>query len=177
MPTPSAVAISFERVFKDPGDVLTSLVALPDGFLAGGCRVGISAVGLFKCPRALLLRSLDGRSWSEVTLPDAAGRGIKTVARTPFGLIVLGTDVTADRGTVHVAWRSVDGTLWEPFPIPAPESIVFERTISLADRTVFFGGDTTDVFGGGVAWATVDGITWTSGTAPFSPSVAASRAL
>jgi len=178
-PTPSEAAISLERVFKVDGAELSSIVAVPGGFLAGGCRLLTSADGSVTCKGALLLRSPDGRSWQEIALPGADGRRITTVAPTPFGLLALGATVTTEPPALRVAWRSVDGTAWEPFLMPALETIVFEQVVVLPDRTVFFGADYQyDLTVSDIAWATVDGVTsWTSGSTPITGKIAADPGL
>ena len=172
-PTAGVASLSFERVFAIDGAELSSIVSVPGGFMAGGCR--IAELG---CTSALLLRSADGRSWSEVALPGAEGRRITTVAATPFGLLALGATATDTPPAHRAGWRSVDGLTWEPLTIPADDTIVFEQVVILPDRTVFLGADYAyDLVVSDIAWATADGSSWTSGTTPIRGIVAAQPGL
>lgn len=173
-PTPLAASVSLDPVFRDDAAELRTITSVDGGFLAGGCRLNSE----FACRGALLLRSPDGRSWSEVALPEVDGRRIVEVAQTPFGLLALGVTLVEEPPAFRVAWRSVDGTSWEPFAIPAPATIVFEQVVILPDRTVLLGGDYAfDMTVSDIAWATVDGSSWTSGTTPISAKVAAQPGL
>lgn len=169
-----AASASFEPVFRVDAADLNAIASFDGGFLAGGCRLNPEA----SCESAVLLRSPDGRSWSEVALPEAEGRRIMEVAQTPFGLIALGSTVDAESPLLRAAWHSTDGERWDPFTIGAPASIVFESVVVLPDRTVFLGADYAfEMFVSNIAWATVDGSSWTSGTTPTSHKVAAQPGL
>jgi hypothetical protein len=173
-PTPAVALVSFEPVFRVEAAELYAITDVHGGFLAGGCRLSLD----FVCEGALLVRSPDGHSWSEVALPDADGRRIIEVAETPFGMIALGRTEGAEPPLSRAAWHSSDGERWEPFTIDAPASIVFESVVVLPDRTVLLGADYAfDFTVSNIAWATVDGNAWTSGTTPISAKVAVGPGL
>ena len=171
--TPEVAGVSFERVFELEGASLGTIAAVPGGYIAGGCRhQPVAADGSWGgCREALLLSSPDGRSWSEVSLPEAEGRGIAVVAHTHLGLLALGSNGGVDFVRQRAAWRSVDGTTWELFTMPAPETVIFERVVGLSDRTLLVGADAAEDFVRAHTWATADGSSWTSGQPPIVPVI------
>jgi hypothetical protein len=118
------------------------------------------------------MQSRDGRTWVETEVgPDAAKRLVLTLADTPLGLLALGEAFVDEPPGSRAAWRSVDGSTWEWFDIPAPEAIVFEQAAVLGNRTVLLGSDMTyDIAVQTEVWST-DGTSWTSGSTPVSPKV------
>jgi hypothetical protein len=171
-PSPSApvTRLAFQLAASIERAELVTIADVGTGYLVGGCRLDPSG----ECQGALVLRSTDGRAWTEVALPDAAGKRVVRVARTPLGLMALGVTVVSEPPAQRAAWRSSDGILWEALSIDAPETIVFETVASLPDRTVFFGADYAFEFAvEDIAYATADGTSWTSGSAPFVTKVAA----
>lgn len=173
------VTLQFERVLLRDDVQLSAVAALGDGFVVAGCV-------LFPpdpptegpCERGLILTSPDGTSWHEVPVPDAAQRRIFGLAVTPLGLLAFGRTQESEPPMQRAMWRSSDGETWEPFPVDAPSSIVFEMAASLGGGTVLIGTDTAyDFTVQTEAWATVDGRSWTTGATPQSRKVEAHPGL
>ena len=174
-PTSEVPTLTFESTFAFVGGDLNAITAIDRGYLAGGCRYRPpSGDGTVGCSEAIVLSSPDGRTWSEVDLPDAANKRVIEIARTPFGLVALGYTVVSEPPAFRAAWRSTDGHRWEPWSIDVPPTIAFDDVVVLPDRTLFIGEDyAADIPGSSEAWATVDGTSWSSGGMPNIPKVAA----
>ena len=156
---------------------LYDVEAFDGGFVAGGCRLRTTDDGGVECAEPAVLHSADGRDWRDVELPGETARRILGIAATPLGLLAMGSDVPSEPPMTRSVWRSDDGVRWEPFDVPAPTSIVFEKAVGIGDRTVLLGSDTTsDLYVQTEVWTT-DGSSWTSGTTPMAGKVAAHPGL
>jgi hypothetical protein len=155
------------------GTELYAAAAFDGGYVAGGCRLG-SPPDEGACAEARILHSTDGRTWSDAEVTDSAGRLILGFADTPLGLLAFGRNQAEEPPLTRSIWRSVDGSRWEPFSMPAPEPIVFALGFVLSGRTVLIGSDSTYDFSVETeAWMTTDGRSWSSGETPMVSKVAA----
>lgn len=182
-PTPSpsqaVTGLRFEQVARVDNAELYAAVAFRGGFLVGGCRLrppsGGSEGG---CADPLVLRSTDGRSWTEAIISGSADRQIDGLAETPLGLLAFGSDRPDGPPKARTVWRSTDGSRWEPFAVPAPDPIVFTRAFVLAGRALLIGEDSSyDLSVETEVWATTDGLTWTHGETPMSAKITAPPGL
>ena len=146
---------------------LLDVTAFRDLFVAGGCVLDADS----RCARALLMSSADGTKWTNARVPGGNGYQVVEIARTPLGLLALGSGQTEEPPGRRAVWRSDDGLTWEPLNVPAPPSIVFDQAVVVRDRTVLLGSDTTyDFVVQTDVWIT-DGVSWTSGTTPMVAKV------
>ena len=117
----------------DPSRYLSSVHALPDGWLAlasGGPE-----------PVSELLFSPDGLTWERVLQADTTegGPGISAVTRAPGGLVAVGTAEGDDGSYDGAVWRSVDGRTWERTALADP-ALVGEGEARLHDAVGHAGG-------------------------------------
>lgn len=143
---------------------MTTVLATPDGFLAGG------SVGPELAERhARFWSSPDGPTWQPVADdPTAfANAEVRSIARLGNGYVAIGVVGTAQQITGSVAWTSTDGRAWKR--IDAPD---LGRGQAVALVAAPFGGlvavgsdlDEHEAF----AWMSGDGRAWT--LAPSEPS-------
>ena len=106
---PSLAPAAWTEAFSSELAILRDIVAVPPGLVAAGCRTDPSG----NCVRALLLTSLDGASWTEVDLGEAAGATVGRVSRVGDRLFALGYRIDDQRGEIRtVGWTSLDGRSW-----------------------------------------------------------------
>lgn len=143
---------------------MTTVLATPDGFLAGG------SVGPELAERhARFWSSPDGSTWQPVADdPTAfANAEVRSIARLGDGYVAIGVVGTAQQVSGSVAWTSTDGRTWQR--IDAPD---LGRGQAVAEVVAPFGGvvavgsdlDEHEAF----AWTSRDGRSWT--LAPSEPS-------
>jgi hypothetical protein len=136
---------------------MTSVVATPDGYLAGG-SVGPE---LFE-RRARFWTSPDGVAWEPV--PDDAtafvNAEVRSIVGFGTGFVAIGIVGTAQKAIGSVAWTSPDGRSWTR--IDAPD-LARGRAVALVEAP--FGG--LVAVGSGLdeeealAWTSPDGRAWT----------------
>ena len=143
---------------------MTSVVALPSGFVAGG------SVGPELLDRhARFWTSRDGATWAPVADdPSAfANAEVRSIARLGDGFVAVGVVGSAQGATAAVAWTSPDGRTWSRVDDPA-----FAGGVAVSVIAAPFGG--LVAVGSDVgrreatAWTSPDGRTWTK--APGEPS-------
>ncbi len=143
---------------------MTSVVASPQGYLAGG-SVGPE---LFE-RHARFWTSADGVAWQPVPDDPAAfaDAEVRAITRLGDGFVAVGVVGTVQKPTGAVAWTSPDGSSWSRVDDPA-----FVDGIAVAVVPAPFGG--LVAVGSDVArheaaaWISPDGRTWTR--APNEPS-------
>jgi hypothetical protein len=143
---------------------MTTVLATPDGFLAGG-----SAGPELAERHARFWSSPDGTTWQPVADdPTAfANAEVRSIARLGSGYVAVGVVGTAQQVTGSVAWISTDGRTWKR--IDAPD---LGRGRAVALVAAPFGGlvavgsdlDEHEAF----AWLSRDGRAWK--LAPSEPS-------
>jgi len=159
--TPHAVPVLGDGAIAER---MTTVVATPDGFLAGG-SIGPE---LFD-RRARFWRSSDGATWSPVaddatTFADSEVRAIAPVAG---GYVAVGLVGSVQRITGSVAWTSPDGRSWTRI-----DAADLGRGRAVALSAAPFGGvvavgsdlEEHEAY----AWLSPDGRSWT--LAPGEPS-------
>ncbi len=158
---PRAVAILGD---ESVAERMTSVVAMPGGFLAGG-SVGPE---LFE-RHARFWISPDGGSWQPVADDSAAfaDAEVRSIVRFGDGYVAVGVLGSVQRYTGSVAWTSPDGRTWTR--VDAPD---LGRGRAVALVVAPFGGlvavgsdlEEHEAF----AWTSPDGRSWT--LAPSEPS-------
>ena len=141
----------------DSAERMITVVATPDGFLAGG-SVGPDSGDR----RARFWRSSDGQTWTPV--PDEAGAfadaEVRSIVRFGSGYVAVGFLGTGETTTGSVAWTSPDGVTWRR--IDAPD-LLTGRAVSLVEAPsgglVAVGSD-LDIHEA-LTWTSADGIAWT----------------
>jgi hypothetical protein len=135
---------------------MTSVVAGPGGFLAGG------SVGPELLDRhARFWTSPDGATWTAVADDRAtfANAEVRSIARLADGFVAVGVVGTAQLATAAVAWTSPDGRTWSRVDDPA-----FSGGVAASVVAAPFGG--LVAVGSDVArreataWTSPDGRTW-----------------
>jgi hypothetical protein len=135
---------------------MTTVIATPDGFLAGG-----SAGPELGDRHARFWRSPDGVDWRPVpddptTFADAE---VRAITRLGDGYVAVGTAGNVQDVTGSVAWRSPDGVAWTRIDDPA---LGQGRAVPLAE--VPFGGLVAVGSDVGedeaLAWLSTDGRAW-----------------
>jgi hypothetical protein len=109
---------TFQQAALPPGmDVVIESIAYGDeGFVAAGAGESAQFLG----DKPAILRSTDGRSWSQVALDDSfAGIGLHQVRELPEGYLLIGFAPSADdpQRDAAISWVSRDGETWSA---PAP---------------------------------------------------------
>jgi hypothetical protein len=136
---------------------MTTVIATPDGFLAGG------SVGPELLDRhARFWRSADGIEWQPV--PDEPGAfdaaEVRAIARVGDGYVATGVTGSVQAVTGSVAWTSPDGVTWTRVDAPALRA---GRAIALAAAPAggleAVGSDRTE--DEALAWVSPDGVSWT----------------
>jgi hypothetical protein len=143
---------------------MTTVIATPDGFLAGG-SIGPE---LFE-RHARFWRSADGATWDPV--PDDAAAfadaEVRSIVRFGGEYVAVGVLGSVQRYTGSVAWTSPDGLSWTR--VDAPD-LLRGRAIALVEAPfgglVAVGSDLDE--GEAYAWTSPDGRSWT--LAPSEPS-------
>jgi hypothetical protein len=171
---PALAEIRFERVANFDDSELHAAAAFDGGFVVGGCRLGRAADGSGTgCADARILHSTHGRTWTDASVPAAAGRSVLGLAVTPLGLLAFGSDQASGPPRTRSIWNSSDGVHWSSFSMPAPRSIVFNRAFVLGGRTLLIGEDSNyDFTQETEVWATTDGRRWKHGETPSTTKVA-----
>jgi hypothetical protein len=136
---------------------MTTVIATPDGFLAGG------SIGPELLDRhARFWRSPDGVSWQPVADDHNAfaDAEVRAIARLGDGYVATGVTGSVQEITGSVAWTSPDGVTWTRVDTPALRS---GRAIALAAAPwgglVAVGSDRTE--DEALAWVSPDGRSWT----------------
>jgi hypothetical protein len=151
----AAAAASANAFHEPPETQITTVVAGPNGFVAGGWA------GISNQPGAgRFWASPDGRSWARLAtgaVPDPDGR-IASIARGPHGWVAVGTTGPVGEPTGAAAWTSQDGTEWSQVNVAPPAGRM---------RAVTAGGPGFVAVGSDLAgtkamvWLSTDGRTWT----------------
>jgi hypothetical protein len=136
---------------------MTTVIATPDGYLAGG-----SAGPELADRHARFWRSVDGRTWDAVPDDAAAFADAEVRSITRFGdaSIAVGVVGTAQKATAAVAWISLDGQHWTRVDDPS-----FDGAVAVSVAAAPFGG--LVAVGSDVArheaivWTSSDGRQWT----------------
>ena len=143
---------------------MTTVIATPDGFLAGGSL----GPELFE-RHARFWRSRDGVTWEPVA-DDAAAFAdaeVRSIVRFAGGYVAVGVLGSVQGYTGSVAWTSRDGLAWTR--IDAPD-LLRGRAVGLVEAPfgglVAVGSDLDE--GEAYAWTSPDGRSWT--LAPGEPS-------
>ena len=93
---------------ETPETRMTTVVATPAGFVAGGWAGVTNQPG-----RARFWTSQDGRSWFRVADGPALADGrVASIAMTASGLVAVGTTGPVGHATGSAVWRSSDGKAW-----------------------------------------------------------------
>jgi hypothetical protein len=143
--------------FREPPETqMTTVVATPGGYLAGGWA------GLFTAPgHARFWTSTDGTEWTRLADDPAFDDGrVLSIAAGPAGYVAVGTTGPAGRPTGSAVWRSPDGARWTRI----------DGSAVLADgamASVIAGGPGYLAVGANIessralVWLSADGVTWT----------------
>jgi hypothetical protein len=97
---------------EGPATGMTTVVAGPDGFLAGGFAGALNQPGV---PR--FWGSPDGRAWSRLSSDGAGPTGrVASIAAGPGGFVAVGTVGPVGHPTTSAVWTSADGVRWQRIP-------------------------------------------------------------
>jgi hypothetical protein len=134
------------------GSAITAMVETEAGLVAIGFDGGYGSV--------LWTSDDDGATWTDVTPPDFASRGLVSVVGWDGGLVAVGRGNTIDVDTEEAAvFRSEDGLTWRQ--VPTSEEMVGQMidVVATDDALVAVGGvPGADAAG---VWRSSDGETWT----------------
>jgi hypothetical protein len=136
---------------------MTTVVAVPDGFLAGG-SVGPETLGR----HARFWHSTDGVAWTPVA--DDAGAfddaEVLSIVRAGPGFVAVGPTGEAFKPTGSVAWTSPDGEHWTRIDAPDLRSGRAVALVAGPDGGLVAVGAALDERAA-MAWTSPDGRTWT----------------
>jgi hypothetical protein len=135
---------------------MTTVLATPDGFIAGG-SIGPESFGR----HARFWRSSDGVIWQPV--PDEpsafADAEVRSIVRLGAGYVAIGATGTVQQVTGSVAWTSPDGVRWSREAAPDLQK---GRAVSLVEAPfgglVAVGADLDEREA--LVWTSADGRSW-----------------
>jgi hypothetical protein len=136
---------------------MTTVIAIPDGFLAGG-----SAGPELADRHARFWRSVDGRSWDAVPDDTAAfaDSEVRSIVRFDGGFVAVGVAGSAQQSTAAVAWVSRDGQRWARVDDPSFDGAVAASVAAPpSGGLVAVGSDVARHEA--IAWTSSDGQHWT----------------
>ena len=140
----------------DIAERMTTIVATPAGFVAGG------SVGPELSDRhARIWRSADGATWERV--PDDAAAfadaEVRSIASFDGGLVAVGVVGNVQHPTGAVAWVSKDGGTWTRIDDPSFVGGVAVSAIAVPFGGLVAVGSTLDR-GEAIVWRSADGRSW-----------------
>jgi hypothetical protein len=144
-----------DAFIEAPGTGMTTVVARPKGFVAGGFAGALNQPG---APR--FWSSPDGRSWTRLSSADAGAAGrIASIAAGPAGYVAVGTVGPVGHATTSAVWTSADGVRWQRVA-DSPELAAGEMASVAAGGPgwVAVGSDLASK--AAVVWLSADGRTW-----------------
>ena len=101
-----------DALIETPETGMSTVVAGPDGFVAGGWAGALNQPG---APR--FWASPDGRTWTRLSSVNAGSAGrVQAIAAGPGGYVAVGTVGPVGHPTTSAVWTSADGTDWRRVP-------------------------------------------------------------
>jgi hypothetical protein len=138
-----------------PETAMTTVVAGPKGFVAGG------TTGVGNRPgSARFWTSPDGTAWTR--LPDGPGMRdgrVASIAAGSAGLVAVGTTGPVGNATGSAVWTSADGSAWERVPA-SPELAAGEMASVTAGGPGWVAVGSDLASRAAIVWLSSDGRTW-----------------